>query len=238
MQFNGIGSDHVREMHHVTSCVHEHAHMRKDAGGADMAPRPAQEEAPRQGQEGQFSLAEWMEKVWGNGKRLLRGIWGTQGTVAGEAGDGAGAAEPPVCAREGGSGSAGAGASGNDSSRLHIPQIALAATAVQQPDPARHTPYYSAIQDTGREQENLWQKVRVKFKNIAGQLAGHLPGNFFRFQGKNSFQSRQGAPKEEPRPSARRRRDRVELNSYHTEESYLLDSYDRKGEYSRLSTKK
>ena len=103
MQFNGIGSDHVREMHHVTSCVHEHAHMRKDAGGADMAPRPAQEEAPRQGQEGQFSLAEWMEKVWGNGKRLLRGIWGTQGTVAGEAGDGAGAAEPPVCAGEGGS---------------------------------------------------------------------------------------------------------------------------------------
>ena len=75
-------------------------------------------------------------------------------------------------------------------------------------------------------------------ENIAGQLAGHLPGNFFRFQGKNSFQSRQGAPKEEPRPSARRRRDRVELNSYHTEESYLLDSYDRKGEYSRLSTKK
>ena len=239
MQFNGIGNEHVREMHHVTNCIHDHAHMRKEVGETGMAPGPVRE-APAQasGQEGQFSLGEWMEKVWGNGKRLFRGIWGTQGTVPGEAGDGTGAAQPPVCAGETGNGSAGTGEPRTDSVGLHPSQIALAATAVQYPDPSRNSPYYAAIQDTGRQQETLWQKVRVKFKNIAGQLAGHLPGKFFRFQGKNSFQPRQGTPREEPRRAVRPRRDQVELGSFDMEESYLLDSYDRKGEYSRLSTKK
>ena len=34
------------------------------------------------------------------------------------------------------------------------------------------------------------------------------------------------------------RRDAVEIANYHVEESYLLDSYDRKGGYSKISTKK
>ncbi len=251
MHFSGIGSEHTHDAHQITNCMHDHAHFKKDigqmggaassTGGAPVVQQPQQ-------QMGQLSLSAWMDKVFGNGKRLLRGIWGSNETAAaGEAGINSGAAQVLAQMRDDvAAESAGAKLSGQNvgqqgalqpSHTLHASQIAAASSAVFA-QPVRNTAYFSAVQDVGRAQETLWQKVRVKFKNIAGQLAGRLPGKFFDFQARNSFGSRQEPPKQEVRRQVKPRRDRVEIRGMQMEDSYLLDSYDRKGEYSRLSAKK
>lgn len=101
-------------------------------------------------------------------------------------------------------------------------------------------PYFQTLSDnspvTGMP---LVQRIRSRVKGVTGQLAGKLPGRFFRFQAKNSFQARsEQKPEENLRKRSKYRKDELEIDCILTDESYLLDSYDRKGEYSQLTTKK
>ena len=251
MHLNGVGSDgHGTHVHRVTECMHEHEHFRKEgsmSGGASSG--TAAQAPPSVGQqEGQLSLSAYMEKLLGNGRRLLKGIWGSNETAsAGEAGDRSGEAQVLAQIREDGTaegiGASVAGQSGHqqDASRQvpHTPQVAAAATAVTAPRNVQDNPYFAAVENIGGRQDTIWQKVKVRFKDITGQLAGHLPKRFSGFlQTKNSFQAKQERPKQDLRKRSKYRRDEVEIDCVLTDDSYLLDSYDRKGEYSKLSTKK
>jgi len=94
-----------------------------------------------------------------------------------------------------------------------------------------NNPYFSAIEDTGKQKQTAWEKVRVRLQAFTGQLSG-------RFAGRNSFETRQQKPKQDLRKHSRYRQDDLEIDCILTDDSYLLDSYDRKGEYSKLSPKK
>lgn len=248
MQFNGVGREHSPEMHKITSCMHENhtQHQKTGASGAAGAGLNAQPARSSAEPEGQFSLSAWVERTLGNGKRLLRAVWGGNETAsAGEAGDKCGEAQ--VLAQINESNAAertDAGVMGQESPQAdpsrnpHTPQIAAAATALTQSQTIQNNPYFSAVEDTGRKQETLWQKVRVKFKDIAGQLAGHLPGKFFSAQPGNSFQAKQEHSRKDMRRRSKFREDEVEIDCVLTDDSYLLDSYDRSGKYSKLSAKK
>jgi len=244
MQLNGVGVEHNASMHHVTKCTHDHTVSHKEGGAGSSAASGAkmQNLQVEMQQEGQFSLSAWMEKVLGSGKRLAKSIWGSnEAAVSGTAGDKADGQQVVAYVREDSMGADGANQGDrhqDPSQTLHTPQIAAAATVVKEPHAAQNEPYFAAVEDTGRQQETLWEKVKVKFKDVTGQLAGHLPGKFFQFQAKNSFQAKQEQPKENLRKPNKLRRDTVEINSVAVEESYLLDSYDRKGGYSKLSTRK
>lgn len=249
MQFNGIGKEHDAQMHHVTNCMHDHSHYHQETGGARMASGSMNAQAMQaqeQQAEGQFSLSAWLDRTLGNGRRLLRYIWGTnEAPGTGEPGDKTGAAqvmaqisESSAADNVGGISAAGLNLQQPDTSRtMHTPQIAAASAAVQ-PRNEQGNPYFAAVQDIGSQQETLWQKVKVKFKDITGQLAGHLPGKFFNAQTKGSFQAKQEQPKEDLRRRSKYHKDELEIDCVLMDDSYLLDSYDRKGEYSRLSTKK
>lgn len=246
-EYNGIGTGHDSEMHHVTNCMHEHAHYKKQeaSAGAGASGMEAQAMEMMQKQEGELSLSAWLDKMLGNGKRFLHGIWngGGEGTPGSEGGK-ADAAQ--VMAQIGDVSTAslsGVSQTGRDyhqpdmASPAHAAQIAAASTAVPLSKTVQDNPYFSAIESTGG-QETLMQKVRVKFKDIAGQLTGHLPGKFFSAQNRNSFQAKQEKPREDLRKHSRFRGDELEIDCILTDDSYLLDSYDRKGEYSKLSAKK
>lgn len=245
---SGIGNDHNSSAHQVTSCLHEHAQTKDKVGGADMTSMSAARQLlqTEEQQQGQLSLSAWMERMLGKGRSLLRNIWGGNETAAtGEAGDRTGQAQVLAQIREPSDlDSLGASSAGQNTRRpdmpqaLHTSQIAAAATAVNQPQTVQNNPYFSAVEDTGRQQENLWQKVKVKFNSIAGQLAGHLPGKAFNFQTRSSFQARKERSKEDLRKRSKFRKDEVEIDCVLTDDSYLMDSYDRKGEYSTLSTRK
>lgn len=250
MQLNGIGSEHSADLHHVTACLHDHSATSPKVGGAAMQSSSMGTQILQTGeleQEGQFSLSAWLEKTMGSGKRLLGRIWnGNETAAAGVPGDKQGEAQ--VMAQIGDdsiSASISANVSGQttnsqtDPTRtIHTPQIAAAATAAVQPQSIQDNPYFSTVQSSGDRQETIWQRVRVKFKDIAGRLAGHLPGKFFGAQAGNLFHAKQEKPKEDLRKHSRFRKDELEIDCILTDDSYLLDSYDRKGEYSKLSAKK
>lgn len=248
MQLNGIGNGHGAETHRVTNCLHDHAQSPKSGGaaakGMEMSGQAFQAEA-RQA-EAQFSLSAWLQRTLNRGKRFWGNIWGgDQPTSLGEIA--LKTAEEQLAAqadlnRETETDTAGRSAPRQDTAqllpqKLHTPQIAAAATAMAQPQNLQNNPYFAAVEKTDDSQGNLWQRMRVKFRNAAGQLAGHLPGKFFSAQTKSSFQAGQERPKEDLRKKSKFRKDEVEIDCVLTDDSYLLDSYDRKGEYSKLSAK-
>lgn len=246
MQFNGIGSGHDSDMHHVTNCMHDHAHYKRQEGadGAGASGMEAQAMEMMQKQEGELSLSAWLDRMLGNGKRFLHGIWSGGEGIEGSGDSKADTAQ--VMAQIGDVSTAarfGVGSSVTDGhqpdavSAAHVSQIAAASAAVPLPKSIQDNPYFSAIENTGG-QETLLQKAKVKFKDITGQLAGHLPGGFFSARNRGSFQAKQEKSKEDLRKHSRFHGDELEIDCILTDDSYLLDSYDRKGEYSKLSAKK
>lgn len=246
MQFHGIGGEeHSSQAHQVTTCMHDHSHAKTGGGAkaASAARAQSQQAAQVQG-EGHLSLSAWLDRYLSGGKRLLRNIWGSsQVSPMGEAGVQSG--QEQVLAQIGdsretkGGGAAAAGQEGRQADSAQTLQgagIAGAATAVEPPRTQEAYGAVSVREEDGQE-ETLWRKIRVRFKDIAGHLTGHLKGNAFQAGTKSSLPEKK-VPVREVRKPVRTRKDAVEIDSYRVEESYLLDSYDRKGGYSKLSTKK
>lgn len=252
MQFQGIGRDeHSAQAHHVTKCMHDHSHYKMESEssrGASPVPKAQEVQAAQAQGEGQMSLSAWLDRYLSKGKGLLRSIWGGGEIMPGEAGGTAGQAQTEDGLRTQATVTRSNAAdplqmqsastlSAEQASQTVSPAMAAQAAAAV-PNSAPEPSHVTAAQAVGAQEEGLWRRVKVRFKDIAGQLAGHLRGKAFTPRKKSFFQMEQEPRKEEPRKTARAKKDALEIDSYRVEESYLLDSYDRKGGYSRLSTKK
>lgn len=225
MQLGGIGKDHDAHSHQVTGCMHEHTHYQKlgSSGAASSVTTnvTALQKVAEQ-QEVQFSLVSWMEKARENGRKFLRGIWGTNEVQsASDAGDrdgkGSLMAQPADNAAAGGTPRAGEAAM-EQQSRLNV--------------------YFREVEQKPNLQMTPARRLRVKLKESTAKLFNHLPGNFFGARTKHSFQAKQQRTKEDLRRRSKYRTDELEIDCILTDESYLMDSYDRKGEYSQLTTRK
>ena len=120
---------------------------------------------------------------------------------------------------------------------LHTPQIAAAASTVRLQE-LRNNPYFSAVEKSDGQPGSLLQRVKGRLKSIQKRLSEHFPGKFSNAQTKGSFQSRKENPREDLRKRSRFRKDELEIDCVLTDDSYLLDSYDRKGAYCKLSAGK
>ncbi len=224
MQLGGI---HGSENHHVTQCLHDHESMHKTGSSAAAAAGQAQASQftmAEQQQEAQTSLFAWLQKTLQSGRRIWQDIWGSNEIQSiGESGVKNGAS--PTMAQLGadmGGRTAGVQAS---ETRAVEKQIQV-------------NPYFQPLEERTATHTTPVQKLRVRIKAVTGQLAEHLPGKFSGFQAKDSFYAKQQRPKEDLRRHSKYRKDEQEIDCILTDESYLLDSYDRKGEYTQLTTKK
>lgn len=235
MQIDGLGNSHSASDHHVTNCIFDHHEIRKNVGAAAMkasAPMGSSAAKAELQQEGQLSLSAWLKNMLGSGKGFLLNFWDggqvSAGVIEGDqtainSAEGSHSAESQAVIQTG------------------VPDSSAAVVTVQpaiQSHINHNTSYFMGGADTENQKQTFWQKVRTRFYNVSGQLNGRLHHKFFSFQAKNSFQAKQEKTREDLRRHSRYRRDTVEINCAPTEESYLMDSYDRKGEYSRLTTKK
>lgn len=252
MDFHGIsGGEHSAQAHHITKCMHDHSHYKMEAdvskAAASAAKAQNQQVAEQQG-EGQLSLSAWLDNQLGKGRGMLRRFWsGSETGAAGEAGGRTG--QEQVLAQISDSKEASDTASQSvdtavtdgrqmeASQAVHVSRAAQAAAPAAQPRTQEAADVAAAQEDDGQK-GNLWSRMRVRFKDITGQLAGHLRGNASKYEARRPFQAKQKNVREEPRREVKSRRDAVQISTYHVEESYLLDSYDRKGGYSKISTKK
>lgn len=222
MQLGGIGDNHSADMHQVTACLHDHG---KQMEGKleiknELSSAYKQTIQENQEQQAQLSLTEILQKLLQSSKQRLLGFW--NGSGAAVAGDEVGKSDKAQVMAQ--------------ISDMHVTKETdtAAREAVLQSNP-----YFAAVAEPPKPTGvSLFQKVKLKCKNVAGELAQHLPGRFFNFQKKGSFQAKKEGSREDLRKRSKYRQDRVEIDCVLTDESYLLDSYDRKGEYSQLTTKK
>ena len=219
MQLGGIGNSHSADMHNVTTCMHNYDTERK-VGAAKLtspAETPKMEMRVHQEQT-QLSFMEWVQQLLQSGKQRLLGFWrGGDASVWNESG------EKTV------------------SSQAVAQVYAENDTNVKKQQNTLHNnPYFAAIEPEKTTNSGIpvFQKVKLKVREATGQLAKHLPNKFFGFQKQDSFHAKKEGSREDLRKRSKYREDQLEIDCVLTDESYLLDSYDRKGEYSQLTTRK
>lgn len=215
----GIGNGHDPDMHHVTQCMHDHAGEKKQRSGAAAQAVSAQNNAVRQALEpqGELSLAAWLRNAFSTGKKLL-----LQGLHSGPSSSGTegvrGATDPRTEAMpETRFGPDSGGKNGEEAALLNAGTIAAS------------NPYFSAAPKG--EHKTSAEKGKIRFHAITKYLNR-------RFSGKNSFRTRQERPRQDLRRHSRYREKDFEMECILTDDSYLLDSYDKRGEYTKLSAKK
>lgn len=246
MQINGVGTGHT-DMHHVTTCIHDHKHNTDEqtGGAAASSSGTAQSTSTTQQTSGGFSLVSLLQNTLSSAKRLLGKIWGSntdgvQGATTAQAGMesvtdiNAQAAEEvlntALDVQSGLQHNQQQSTAHTNTNTLHSAQIEAASAAVQPAQNVNHNPYFSTIEENAATKQNVWQKIRVRFQDIAGFLTKR-----FSFSNSSSFQARQERPKEDLRRHSHYRGDDMEIDCIITDDSYLMDSYNKKGEYSKLS---
>ena len=79
---------------------------------------------------------------------------------------------------------------------------------------------------------------RAAVEKVARKLMDRLPGRFLGSHSGDFLQTKQQHTKEDLRKRSQYKEDDQEIECILTDESYLTDSYNRKGEYSHLTTDK
>ncbi len=255
MQISSLGSEHSSDMHHVSNCMHNHSSSSKvgSVGGASSASEATNLSAAAQQQiEGELSLSAWLNAPLGSAKRLFGSIWngsdgdGTEiGAVSGKEAIGQDATlmqdGKMTVLGEKALAEMALGAENKDAQQhveqsadviaetLHTPRVAAAAAMAQQTD-FQDNPYFAAVENEEEQQETVWQKLRVRFQSVTGFFS-----NRFSFSNRNSFQAKREQSKEDLRRHSKFHGDAVEIDCILMDESHLRDSYNKKGEYSRLA---
>ena len=219
MQLGGIGNSHSASMHQVTQCMHDHESERQQGATKLVSPSEAPKQELRVHQEQtQLSFMDWVQQLLQNGKQWLLGFWRGNG-VSLQSGSGEKTMSGQVMSQ--------------------VP--AESDTSVKKQQDALHSnPYFAAIEPEKNTNAGIpiFQKVKLKVREATGQLAKHLPNKFFNFQKQSSFHAKKEGRREDLRKRSKYREDQLEIDCVLTDESYLLDSYDRKGAYSQLTTRK
>lgn len=253
MQINGVGSSHS-DMHHVTTCIHDTKHHPegKVGGAAASASEAASSVTNASNRTNEpFSLSAWLQNTLSSTRKLLGRIWGDSAeTLSGDMSAQTGKETlADIQAQEAAklqstaldmqsdlqsslqqSANQSLQQNENLTGTLHTAQIDAASAVVPPVQNYNNNPYFTTVSESADTRQNVWQKIRVRFQNITGFLMKR-----FSFGGNNSFQTRQERPKEDLRRHSRYRGDELEIDCILTDDSYLLDSYNEKGEYSRLS---
>lgn len=222
MQIGGVGSalESHSSSHRVTGCMHDHEEGDKKPGGMKAlhtvetanASQAAETEAP-------VGLNLFQELL-SIGKRLWGRLWGNDSAGNGTA---AGSETAKISGAE--------GAAARNGAQISAATLQTSQAVLQ------NNPYFTPASAPGEAKTSFIQKVRVKFRDLTGQLTKRFAGRFSHtFSGRKELDSKGRQPREDLRKHSRYREDGLEINCVLTDDSYLMDSYDRKGEYSRLTT--
>lgn len=257
---SGLGDHGVS--HHVTNCIHEHDAVGKQTGGAAGLPASAASFSVSGENQTAAAPSLWdnLRNLMGSGKRLLGRIWGENADGDNAAGNAAAGGAPAGDAQIDRAGleavqdvikqssmemSAQAQMGSNsqaqvlsDVKRQHEAHIAAASSSVHAPqNMIDGNPYFTTNSDTGKVKETLLQRVRIRFRDIIGQFTRRFGGRLAgQFSAKSNLADGRQRSRQDLRKKSRYRENDVEIDCVLTDDSYLMDSYDRRGEYSRLTT--
>lgn len=237
MQVGGIGNsglDSHSSSHQITGCMHEHHTETEKTGGIRASSFTLSEVKQEATQSASgMSLMDTLKNAVSKGFVFLGNLWNGGGS-------GQESATPQTTSL------AAETVASVDNPTLqqadvHQPAVAAAATAVQQDAKYAENPYFTTTSDPGKTKENLTEKIRIRLRDLNGQLTKRFGGRFGgrmtgNLTGKDTLDSGRRKSGEDLRKRSRYKKDDVEIDCVLTDDSYLMDSYDRRGEYSKLTT--
>ncbi len=176
------------------------------------------------------TLTDGAKNLWGR-------IWGESSGGANAVGSGEGEAvgEEQLMAQIGAADAA--EGSGVDA---HGPVVAAAAS-VAQGSLAKENPYFTTIADEEEHKDSFMQRVKIRFRELTDQFKKRFSGKFGgrmagEYSGRGTLNSGERKSKEDLRKHSRYREEGLEVDCVLTDDSYLMDSYDRSGGYSKITT--
>jgi hypothetical protein len=211
-------------MHNVSNCVHESPVITEKTGGIQMQKTQNETDTVQlstvtENSETYVSGQSWISRLSNNIKKIWGVIWGESTATERLSKD-----------TEKNTSDKSADAVYSVNAQKDI-SVTGQNDKQHQAAAAAGSPYFQPIDNTVKP-ANLTQLIKSKIQGVSGYLAKH-----FSFSGKNAFDTGQKQPKDDMRRRSRYRDDNIEIDCTLTDDSYLLDSYDRKGGYSQLSTK-
>ena len=226
MQIGGVGSGHDTYSHQVTGCIHEHTGQ-TDAGsmGAKAGPEQSAQLATEALQDNSGTgLMAWVQKIGNGSKELLQKIWGESAET-----------DTTAVSQNSGMGSQLMGqemtVTGTSAGVKATVNKAAMETA------ATHT-YFRPVEPKDTVPATAMQRVRGQVQKVARKLMDHLPKRFLSSHNGDFLQAKQQHTKEDLRKRSQYKEENQEIECILTDDSYLTDSYNRKGEYSYLTTNK
>lgn len=226
MQIGGVGSGHDTYSHQVTGCIHEHTGQ-TDTGAMGVKSGMNQEMqlmAETLQENSEVGLMSWVQKIGNGGRQLLQKIWGE-------------AKKTDITA---------ASSNNGTGSRLTGQEMTVTGTSVgvkatvnkaALETAATHT-YFRPVEAKDAVPMTAASKVRFRVQKIARKLMDRLPKRFLGSHSGDFLQTKQQHAKEDLRKRSQYKENDQEIECILTDESYLTDSYNRKGEYSHLTTDK
>lgn len=202
---NGMSQQNMDHVHHVTECIHKETAKALEGGAAMRSTSVPQKEVQTVvTQQPAWNLFQWMGKTWNHGVSLFRGLFGIRPAN-----------------------------SVNESSQSpDIPQPLGTEKSAH-----KTAGYFAPVQEDTTP--NTWyhrfrERTRIKFGTIRNSLAKYLKQdqNLSMGTGRNGQSS--GKEKQDRSRLSVYREDEQEIECIITDDSYLLDSYNRKGDYSKL----
>lgn len=229
MQLNGVGEEHSQASHQITNCMHSHM-VKKSGGGAGAAGAQSVAAAEKSSVEQMLTMPGWLQNIRNGGKKLWGRIWGDNSLdAANTASQSAGALTQQAL-----NASQNVNVPQNTSMSQSVTEVSEIARAAAQsalvPGQTKENPYFMPIVQENRE-KNGWEKIKVKFQTITKYLSHN-------FSGKDKFRNGQERQAKDLSKRSQYRGSDVKIDCVLTDDSYLLDSYDRSGSYSKLSAKK
>lgn len=231
IDITGNNFDHRGSSHKITHGFHDHDEAYRKTGQIRSVVQNTSVPEQINSESGGEGLGFWQTLITGV-KNMWGHIWGS--SIGGENELGADSGET-VGAKQT---MAQVGAA--DVAESHGPAIAAAANATQA-SMAVENPYFTTASDKHATQEDFMQRVRIRFRELTNQLKKSFSGRFGgrmagEYSGRGALNSGQQKSKEDLRKHSRYREDGLEIDCVLTDDSYLMDSYDRSGAYSKLTT--
>lgn len=218
MRLGGVGNgndslDSHEHSHRITNCIHDHDSAKEKTGGAPMTLAASYSTMSKQQVSQEIpELLDAMRNIFRSGRSLFGKVWGRDEEATEEQSETASA-------------TAGARTTGTLLfSNVQTPQKMIS-----------EYPYFTAVQS---RKHTVPHRLHTRFRDLSKRFRRNFGRQSCEFSNESGLNDRRQASKEDLRKKSRYRERNVEFDCVLTDDSYLLDSYDKKGEYSRLTTER
>ena len=227
MQIGNLGGH--GDLHQITECMHGHEHMKIKAdmnGAAGAAAQSAAQSVSNTETISMSNINTWLTNLLNKSRNMFGRIWGDSGISSDNAAGTIAAERNASAAQQGASDSARSTYAAQSAVSVHQ-NIDMTAAG------KAGTPWFIPVEHQGTVRTahpgGIRERVKMRFSSVSGFVAKHLPTGSGTFSGMKKHKKEENLTRK-----SHYKDEKSEIECILTDDSYLLDSYDKNGEYKQI----